>query len=225
MLLFEGPWRMSGVAGLLFVITSFVAAAINVQPPQYDRDAATIAAWFAENGQQYRVGHFVAGLAFLVFYVPFFAGLCERLRAAEGTPAIWSRVTWGGAILSPAAGTTSGAFIVGAALLDKVPPDAARFAVAGHFYAFVVSGALSGIATAGAAVVILRTGVLPRWLGWAAASIAVGAILGSAAILENDPAGLFAAVNGLAWLAYFVWIAAVAVSLAVAEGAPPKASP
>lgn len=125
------PWRISGVAGLLFVVISFVASAINVQPPQYNQDSTVIAAWFAENNQEYRLGHFVAGLAFLLFYIPFFAGLCERLRAAEGTPAIWSRVTWGGAILSPAAGTTSGAFIVGAALLENtVSPSFARFAAA-----------------------------------------------------------------------------------------------
>jgi len=160
------PWRISGIAGLLFVITSFVASAINIQPPQYNQDAAAIAAWFAENSRPYRVGHFVAGLAFLLFYIPFFAGLCERLRAAEGTPAIWSRVTWAGAILSPAAGTTSGAFIVGAALLENtVAPDVARFAIASNFYAFVVSGALTAIAMTGAALVILRTGVFPRWLG------------------------------------------------------------
>jgi hypothetical protein len=160
-----------------------------------------------------------------LFYVPFFAGLCERLRAAEGTPAIWSRVTWGGAILSPVAGTTSGAFIVGAALLgNTVSPDIARFAAASNFYAFVVSGALSGIAMTGAAVAILRTGVFPLWLGWAGALIAVAAILGSAAIVENDPAGVFATVNGFAWLAYFLWIAALAVALVLAEDAPSKRS-
>lgn len=219
------PWRISGIAGLLFVITSFVASAINIQPPQYNQDAAAIADWFAENSRRYRVGHFVAGLAFLLFYVPFFAGLCERLRAAEGTPAIWSRVTWSGAILSPAAGTTSGAFIVGAALLENtVAPDVARFAIAGNFYAFVVSGALTGIAMTGAALVILRTGVFPRWLGWAGALIAAAAILGSAAIVENDPAGVFATVNGLAWLAYFLWIAALAVSLVLARDVPSKTS-
>jgi hypothetical protein len=118
------PWRISGIAGLLFVVTSFVASAINVPPPQYNQDSAAIAAWFAENSQRYRTGHFVAGLAFLFFYIPFFAGLCERLRGAEGSPAIWSRVAWGGAILSPAAGTTSGAFIVGSALLgNAVSPE------------------------------------------------------------------------------------------------------
>lgn len=219
------PWRISGIAGLLFVVISFVASAINVQPPQYNQDSAEIGAWFAKNSQQYRVGHFVAGLAFLLFYVPFFAGLCERLRAAEGPPAIWSRVTWGGALLSAAAGTTSGAFIVGAALLgSRVSPDLARFAAASNFYAFVVSGALSGIAMTGASVVILRTGVFPRWLGWAGALFAVAAILGSAAIVENDPAGLFAAVNDLAWLTYFLWIAALAVLLVFAGDGSTKTS-
>jgi hypothetical protein len=219
------PWRLSGIAGLLFVMTSFVASAINVQPPRYDLDSTAITAWFAENSQQYRNGHFVAGLAFIVFYVPFFAGLCERLQRAEGTPSIWSRVAWGGALLSPAAGTTSGAFIVGAALLgNTISPEVMRLALASHFYAFIVSGALSGIATAGVTVVILRTRVLPRWLGHAGALIAGASILGSAAIVEKDPGGLFATVNGLAWIAYFLWIAAVALSLAVAGGSPPNTS-
>jgi hypothetical protein len=135
-------------------------------------------------------------------------------------------VAWGGAILSPAAGTTSGAFIVGAALLgNAVSPDVARFSMASNFYAFVVSGALSGIAMTGAGIVILRTGVFPRWLGWAGTLTAVAAILGSAAIVENDPGGVFAAVNSFAWLAYFLWIAALAVSLVFAGDAPTKPSP
>jgi hypothetical protein len=58
--------------------------------------------------------------------------------------------------------------IVGAALLGStVSPDVARFAAPSHFYAFVVSGPLSRIAMTVSSVVILQTGVFPRWLGWA----------------------------------------------------------
>jgi hypothetical protein len=90
--------------------------------------------------------------------------------------------------MSPAAGTTSGSFIVGTALLGGgVSSDAGAFGAAGSFYAYVVSGALSGIVMTGAAVVILRTGVFWRWLGWAGASIGLAAIIGSAALLENNP--------------------------------------
>jgi hypothetical protein len=205
---------MSGVAGLLFVVLSCVASGMNVPPPAYDQDEAALAAWFAENGQWFRVGHLIAGLAFLLFYFPFFAGLCERLRAAEGSPAIWSRVAWAGALLSPAAGTTSGSFILGGALLGgSVSADVAAFGAAGGFHAYVVSGALSGVVTIGAAVVILRTGVFSRWLGWAGALVGLAALAGCAALVENDSSGLFASVNGFAWLAYFLWISALSVAL------------
>ena len=141
MLSFKRPWRISGIAGLLFVVLSFVASGMNVQPPAYDEDPAAFVAWFAENGQRFRVGHFIAGLAFLLFYFPFFAGLCERLRAAEGAPAIWSRVAWAGAIMSPAAGTIAGSLIVGAALLGgSVSHDVARFGAAGHLVGFDFGG-------------------------------------------------------------------------------------
>ena len=217
------PWRISGIAGLLFVVLSFVASGMNVQPPAYEQDQTAFVTWFAENGQRFRIGHFIAGVAFLLFYFPFFAGFCERLREAEGTPAIWSRVAWAGVIMSPAAGTTSGSFIVGAALLGGgVSSDTAAFGAAGSFYAYVVSGALSGIVMIGAAVVIIRTGVFWRWLGWAGASIGLAAIAGSAALIENDPSGLFATINAFAWLAYFVWIAALSIALILARDIPAK---
>ena len=217
------PWRISGIAGLLFVVLSLVASGMNVQPPSYDQAPAAFVAWFAESSQRFRIGHFIAGIAFLLFYFPFFAGFCERLREAEGTPAIWSRVAWAGAIMSPAAGTTSGSFIVGTALLGSdVPSDAAAFGAAGSFYAYVVSGALSGIVMIGAAVVILRAGVFGRWLGWAAVSIGLAAIAGSAALIENDPSGLFATINAFAWLAYFVWIATLSIALILARDIPAK---
>lgn len=206
--------RLSGIAGILFVTLSLVAAGMNVMPPAYDRDKAAWIGWLADHGQAFRLWHLVAGLAFLLFYFPFFAGFCERLREAEGTPATWSRVAWAGAIIAPAAGTTSGALIMGVALLGgRVSPEVAAFGAAAQHYAYVVSGAYGGVVAMGAAVVILRTGVFWRWLGWAGALVAMVAVAGTAAIVENDPKGFFASVNGLAWLAYFLWIGAVSVAM------------
>jgi hypothetical protein len=205
---------MSGMSGLLFVALSFVASGMNVEPPPYNRDPASFAPWLNANGDWFRLGHFVAALAFLLFYFPFFAGLCERLRQAEGTPAIWSRVVWAGAIMSPAAGATSGSFIMALALVGgRVSADVAGFAAAAAFYAFVVSGAVSGVVTIGAAIVILRTGVFSRWLGWIGATAGLAAVLGCAALVENDPAGVFATISELGWLAYFLWIVLVSMAL------------
>jgi hypothetical protein len=210
----RGPWRVSGLSGLLFVGLSCVAAGMNVESPPYHGDRATLALWLGENGESFRRGHFVAALAFLLFYFPFFAGLCECLRQAEGTPAIWSRVAWAGAIMSPAAGTTSGAFIVALALVGgRASPDVAALAAAAGYYAFVVSGAVSGVVTGGAAIVILRTGVFPGWLGWSAATASAIAVAGCAAVVERDPGGVAALLGELGWLLYFLWIALASVAL------------
>lgn len=206
--------RLGGASGLLFVVLSFLAAGMNVAPPAYDQDPAVFATWFAEHGQRFRTGHFVAGLAFLIFYFPFFAALCERLREAEGEPAVLSRVAWAGAISSPAAGTVSGAFIIGAALLaGRGSPEVASLAMAASFYAYVVSGAFGGVVMLSAAGVILQSHGLPRWLGWAGALIGALAISSTATLLENKAQGIFAALNGLAWTAYFLWIAALSIAL------------
>lgn len=205
---------MSGLSGLLFVGLSSVAARMNAGSPPYHGDPAMLALWLDANSESFRRGHFVAALAFLLFYFPFFAGLCERLRQAEGTPAVWARVAWAGAILSPAAGTISGAFIVALALVgSRVSPDVASFAAAAGFYALVVSGAASGIVMGGAAVVILRTGVFPRWLGWSAASAGTIAVAGCAAVVESRRGGAATIVGELGWLLYFLWIALASVAL------------
>ena len=214
-------WRLSGVAGIAFVALSLFASGLNELPPAYDQDGAALVAWLAQNGRSFRFWHFVAGLAFLLFYFPFFAGLCERLREAEGAPALWSRVAWAGAIISPAAGTISGAFIVGLALLGgRASPEVAIFGAAAQHYALAVSGAYGGVVMLGAAVVILRTGIFWRWLGWAAAAIGVAAIAGTAAIVEADPSGPFASISGFAWLAYFLWMGAVSVAMIRTREAP-----
>lgn len=208
-------YRISGVAGLIFVGLSFVASGINVQPPAFIEDGAALAAWFSENGSRFRFGYFIAALAFLPFYFPFFAGFCERLREAEGIPAIWSRVAWAGAIMSPAAGVTAGAFNVGMALMEgRVSSEVAVFGAAANFFAFpVVSGTMNGITMIGAAVVILRTGVFWRWLGWTGIVIGLAAFTGSAALVENHPNGPFATISTFTWLAYFLWIVVASIGL------------
>lgn len=67
--------------------------------------------------------------------------------------------------------------------------------------------------TVGTAVVIIHTGVFSRWLGWAGALVGLAAIAGCGAIVENNPAGLFATINTVAWLGYFLWLLALSIAL------------
>ena len=214
MKVFQTPWKISGIAGILFVALSFIASGINKMPPMYDKEISTFVSWFSENGEWYRFGHFLAGLAFLLFYFPFFAGFCEILKKAEGELTIWTRVTWAGAIMSPAAGTIAGAFVMGIALLNgNASPEVSQFGMAGNFYAYTVSGAYGGIAMIGSSIIILKTGVFKRWLGWTGLVIGSAAIISIGTLIENNPQGLFATTNGFTWLAYFLWIAVLSIEL------------
>ncbi|MFW6289540.1 MAG: hypothetical protein ACOC0R_01120, partial [Mariniphaga sp.] len=170
--------------------------------------------WFASNSSWYRGGHCMAGIAFLLFYFPFYAGFCERLRLAEGTTPIWTRVTWAGAILSPAVGSIAGTFINRLALLgENVPAETVSFGIAANFYAYSVSGAFGGVAMASSAVVILSSGIFPKWLGLTGLVTGFAAILSTGFLFEGNPAGFFPALNGIAWLVYFLWIAALSVQM------------
>lgn len=214
MKIFNTPWHISGIAGILFVSLSFIAVAINTTTPSYNDANATLQLWFPENGQGYRFGHFMAGIAFLLFYFPFYAGLCERLNVAEGKPAIWTRVTWAGAIMSPATGTIAGSFIMALAFIESnATVEIAKFGLAANFYAYVVSGAFGGIVMVGSSIIILRTDVFKRWLGWIGIIVGVAAIISTAALTGNEPQGLFVTLNSIAWLIYFLWIGAVSIEL------------
>ncbi|SRR5581483_7790585 len=189
------PWRISGICGLLFVTFSLGASVMNVQPPAHDAEPATLTAWFADNHRWFRIGHVAAGLAFLLFYFPFFAGLYERLQRRR--------------------------VIVGVALLgSRVSPDVAALGTAGSSYAYVVSGAMTSVILIPAAIVILQTRTFARSLGWAGMLIGGSAVLGLMSLVEDAPRGLFATINGLAWLAYFLWIGALSIALIrIREGA------
>ena len=72
------------------------------------------------------------------------------------------------------------------------------------------------------AVVILRTAVLPRWIGASGALLALGIAAGLA-----EPAGweLGGTINSLSYLAWAVWLMAFGVLLLLPRAAPALAAP
>lgn len=214
MSLFKTPLRLCGIAGILFVLLSFIASGINALPPLHNQDKEVIDSWFKINSDWYRVGHTLAGFAFLLFWLPFFAGFCGKLRNAESAPAIWSKVAWAGAIMCPVIGTIGGSFIMGVALLgDNASAEVSVYGVTAFFYSYTVSGAFAGVIMLSSSIVILQTSVFSRWLGWSGLTIGLAAIGSLGALVENDPGGFFALLNGLAWIAFFLWILALSIAL------------
>jgi hypothetical protein len=205
---------LSAGAGFLFVACSLAASFAFGDSPAYDEGGAVIAAWYAEHSTRFLIGHVLAGLVFLVFYIPFLGGLIERLREAEGPPHMWSNVAFAGAILCPATGTARGLFATSPALLEgDVSPEVASFAAAAAAYGLIVSGAMSGVFTGAAAIIMLDRGARWTWLGWLGAVAAVTAITSLVAVLERDPEGPLALLSSTAWIVFFAWIVAASCAL------------
>jgi hypothetical protein len=207
-------WQISGVAGILFVVLFVAGAIFTGDVPTYDDSGEEIAAWFADNSSQYLAGDFITGLAFILFYFPFLAGLYTKLRGAEGQRPVWSRAALMGGIAFPLAGLAGGISLAGLALLEgDVSADVASMAAAASYHGFGAAGALSAIVMGAASIVILRTRVLWNWLGWLGALLAVAAIIGSGSVLENDPQGVLAIFGFISFIGFGVWILAASVAL------------
>jgi hypothetical protein len=162
------PW--TPLAGFLAALTFVVGVIFVSDSPDSDDSAAKVLAWYADHG--HRVGIVVGAyvLAFCGLFVLWFA---SGLRAAEGAESRLADVALGGGIL------LVGMLWVGAVALAAVPAgeslggaplvtaDVARFLPQLGFGAILLFGMFAAIALIEAtSIVILRTGVFPRWLAW-----------------------------------------------------------
>lgn len=162
-------------AGVLAAITFVVGLVMTTNSPDSGDSDAKIISWYADHGHRVTViiGAFI--LAFCgLFLLWFAAGLRQRLRLAEGQEGRLANVALGGAVL------LVGLLWVGAAALAAIPAgvslggandlttaDVARFVPSIGFGAILLFGMFGAIALIDAtSVVIFRTGVMPRWLGW-----------------------------------------------------------
>jgi hypothetical protein len=176
------------VAGVLAAVT-FVAGVIlsSASPDSKDSDAKVLA-WYASHG--HRLANIIGAylLAFCgLFLLWFVSGLRQRLRAAEGPGGRLANVALGGGVL------LVGLLWVGAAALVAISgaesfggspalksADLARFLPQIGFPAILVFAMFGAIALIDAtSIVILRTGVLPRWLAWLGFVCAVVLLFGA----------------------------------------------
>src|ERR1044071_3171065 len=86
-------WRLGGVLGIGYVVM-FIVGIIVIQgeSPMLHDSMEEIREYFGEDGQQYLVGDYIAGLGFILFFLPFLVILRAFLGHAEGSPALLSRL-------------------------------------------------------------------------------------------------------------------------------------
>jgi len=227
---FDKWWRVGGVAGILFLIMFIVGITLQGEPPTFDEPVDEIRDWFADNGEQYLVGDYLTGLAFLLFFLPFLASLRGLLAVAEGGPAVWSRVAFAGGLLFLIFGGVASFFWATLAYSFGTVgngDDGTLKTLKTLMYLDQVgfsTGALAVIPLMlGASLVTLRTGVLWRWLSLLGLIVAVFAGIAGASSLTSDPDGALGGIGFIGFIGFGLWMLLVSVNMILKKEAPAAA--
>ena len=203
--------RLAAGAGLFSVAIFVVAGLIYGNPPNVDEQAAAVVEFFTDNRDQVLWAVFLQGFGVLAL-IWFMAALIMAMRAA------------GELLLAIAAGLAfalalalgSFATLIRAGLAFTVADDADSGTVAGLFHFSALVDTSQNIVSAGfylpVAVVVLRTGFLPRWWGWVSAIVGAWAVVSATAWSRDgfwSPDGAGFITFGI----YVVWVGATSVLL------------
>jgi hypothetical protein len=210
------PWALSGA---VFVVLFFVGGMLGGSSPDIGASRTKLADWVSSQAPTVTdyVGGYLELLAMLAL-VAFVAQLWSVLRAAEGEHGPLSATVLAGGLLSAAIKISSfpAAFAALWRAKQGVEPQLAATLLDMNNAAFVLSWAADALMVGAAAILILRTSVLPRWLGWSGAAITV-ILLASVPVASKAPP--------LGFLLTILWIVATSVVLARrAESRAPRAA-
>src|SRR4051794_27285903 len=187
--------------GIVFVVLTLIGfAAVIPTPPDLNAPSQDWASYFLSHHDAVRAGVVVLAVAFF-FYIWFLGTLTSVLRIATGTPRLPSITLIGGTIGGSCMLVGLGAEAVAAYRPQGVDPLITR--ALNDIFVLIGVVAIPAFAAlfAATAVVILRTGAFPAWLGWLLAVAAAvqpltfGALFTKSGAFAGDGAlGLFVPV-------------------------------
>jgi hypothetical protein len=184
--------------GLAFVVFAVLSFAIGGEPPSTDDPVEEIVDHYLDNQDAVVASAILATVAalLLVFFANYLRGV---LAAAEGGgPRLSPLVLTGAAVMAVGITIDSTVYLALAESADDIDPTAVQALQAlwdNDFLPIALGTTIFLISAAGS---ILRTGALPRWLGWVGIALAV---------LSFTPIGWVAFLGG------GLWVAALAIVL------------
>jgi hypothetical protein len=193
------------IAGIVFAVL-FVVAASLIDLPSADDSVKKFTDFYNDGGEraQIIISAYLFWLAG-VFFIWFLASLRVRLLAVEGEPGRLTSIAFGSGLvfvtlMAVAAATfasVAGDITFGGE--DFVSVDGARFLPELGYPILLIGGMFAAIAMIDAtSILILRTNVLPRWLGYFGFVVAVV---------------LLAAVIFLPMIFFVLWVLFISVAM------------
>jgi hypothetical protein len=212
----------------LFVIFFFVGPiGMTGDTPVRGDSIEEIRAYFEDDGDLYRVGDYLGGIAFVFFFLPYLVILRWVLGSGEGWPAIGSWLTViGGLALVVIGGTGSvffGAIAIAAddpEIYAQVDDSTIRMLVEMNAYAFTGFTFTMSLFVGAASVVVLRTGVLWRWLAALGLIAAVLLLIAAAWPIDGDDEGAVAVLGFIGAPLTMLWIIISSINLLMMKDEP-----
>jgi hypothetical protein len=202
---------LTGIAFFVLLIVSFILIG---EPKDADHPPQEIANWYIDNKDSIEIGAFISVIAaaFLIF---FGAYLRKVLVAAEGAGSMLPILVLIGLSIVAIGAAIDNMFLFAAAeAANDVPaPEIQTIqAIWDNDFLPLFLGVLVFLWSAG--ISVLRSGALPKWMGWAAIVFGVISLAG--------PIGFFGALGAALW----ILVASVLLSLRArnAASAPPPAA-
>ncbi|MGH2723289.1 MAG: hypothetical protein ACRDI0_03315 [Actinomycetota bacterium] len=216
--------RLAAGTGILFVVLAAVAYFLAPQPPAPNAPAGDIAGYYTGNrdGLLIQSVVFALGGAALLW---FLGSLRSALRTAEGGTGRLSAVSFGAGLLVVALAYGAGALFTVAALY--LAPQSGTEGVIGFTHTlgnvtFHMATFPAAVLLAAAAVVTLREGGLPSWLGWLGGLFGIAILVHGAAGLAVDTG--FLAIGDvfgqISFFGFLAWILLASGVLVQRAGSP-----
>jgi hypothetical protein len=200
--------RYGALGGVWFVVFAVIGGIFAGSSPSRSDSPADIVKYYTDNDSNLQIGAFLGALG-MIGLVWWFGTLWRTMADAEGgTPRV-SIIALVGFILSAFAAMAAFTIDAGTAAAISTAGEGSTifFQISSISFGFSALGEV--ILTAAVGGLILRTGFLPRWVGYLSYAVAVVALVGSVGI-AND-ASFFSAFAVLAAAAWGVWIVVIAV--------------
>lgn len=199
---------LAPLTGVAFVALVIIGLSIAGEPPDAKSSPEEIVNYYVANTDSVRISALLGAVAVLLFI--FFANHLRRVLNAAGDAPLSATVLVGASVMAVGVAIDSTILLAIAETADDIEATSVQTlqALWDNDFLPIALGLLVFLISAG--VSILRTGALPRWLGWVALALAV---------LGFTPIG-FAAFVGSA-----IWILVVSVMLALRARRAPASTP
>ena len=207
----DGKWeRAAGAGGILFVVLVLVSAFLPGAPPSTSDSARDIANYFTDHGDAIRQASFLGIIATLPI-VWWSAAMYRMLERATGNARLGVMAAVGVAIATVGGGVSAIVFAVVAMV-----GVGGSGGLTGTKFFYLLGTNLTSLVAIGTALLvgsvsagILRTGMMPKWLGWLGALVALLSVGGSLIGVSGNDSVM--GILFISFLTFSLWLVIVSI--------------